>query len=75
MNGRFLSALRSVYGFFAGDTILLCGVAVAFGLAAVLLNLTDVPTSLVAILFVTAILGGLVATLGRELKGRDKAGG
>jgi len=72
MSGRFLSALHSVYEFFAGDTILLGGVGVAFGLAAILCDLTNAPTGLVAILFVAAILGGLVATLGRELKGRRK---
>jgi membrane protein implicated in regulation of membrane protease activity len=72
VRGRVVGALRSVYEFFAGDTILLCGVALAFGLAAVLVDLTDAPTGLVAILFVAAILGGLVAALGRELRGRSK---
>jgi hypothetical protein len=69
---RVLGALKATYNFFAGDAILLVGVALAFVLAALLGQIAKAPDPVVAVVFVGCIVGGLVTTLGRELRGRTK---
>ena len=63
--------LKATYNFFAGDAILLAAVAVAFLLAFALAR-ASVPNALIATLFVACIVGGLVTTLTRELRGRPR---
>jgi hypothetical protein len=69
---RILSALKATYNFFAGDAILVTAVALAFIVGALLIHVLNVPNALSAILFVAFIVGGLVTTLGRELRGRER---
>ncbi|HEY7127122.1 MAG TPA: hypothetical protein VH540_24515 [Ktedonobacterales bacterium] len=69
---RVLGALKATYNFFAGDAILLVGVALAFVLAALLGEVAKAPNPVVAVVFVGCIISGLATTLGRELKGRKK---
>ncbi|HEY7092416.1 MAG TPA: hypothetical protein VH393_04515 [Ktedonobacterales bacterium] len=63
--------LKATYNFFAGDAILLVAVALAF-LLAFALERASLPNALVAVLFVACIVGGLVTTLARELRGRPR---
>ncbi|HEX3270341.1 MAG TPA: hypothetical protein VHR15_06805 [Ktedonobacterales bacterium] len=63
--------LKATYNFFAGDAILLVAVAVAF-LLAFALERAEAPNPLIAVLFVACIVGGLVTTLARELRGRPR---
>jgi hypothetical protein len=63
--------LKATYNFFAGDAILLVAVAVAF-LLAFALERAEAPNPLVAVVFVACIVGGLVTTLARELRGRPR---
>jgi hypothetical protein len=63
--------LKATYNFFAGDAILLVAVAIAFVLAFAL-ERASMPNQLVAIVFVACIVGGLVTTLARELRGRPR---
>ncbi len=69
---RVLGALKATYNFFAGDAILLVGVALAFALGALLGQVAKAPNPVVAVVFVACIVGGLATTLGRELKGRTR---
>jgi hypothetical protein len=69
---RLVGALKATYNFFAGDAILLAGVALAFVLAALLGQVAKAPNPVVAVVFVACIVGGLATTLGRELKGRQR---
>ncbi len=69
---RVLGALKATYSFFAGDAILLVGVALAFVLAALLQQVAKAPNPIVAMVFIVCIVGGLVTTLSRELRGRKK---
>ncbi len=62
---------KATYNFFAGDIILLVAVAVAFVLAFAL-ERANLPNPLVAVLFIACIVGGLVTTLARELRGRPR---
>jgi hypothetical protein len=71
---RVIGALKATYNFFAGDAILLTAVLLSFALAALLGKALQAPNLLVAILFVAVIVGGLVLTLGRELRGRQRGG-
>jgi uncharacterized membrane protein len=71
---RVIGALKATYAFFAGDAILLVAVLLAFGLAALLGKVARAPNVVVAILFIALIVGGLVLTLGRELRGRPRGG-
>ena len=70
---RITNALKATYFFFAGDAILLGAVAIAFALGTLLVRALKAPNALVAVLFVACIVGGLATTLGRELRGRQKA--
>ena len=70
---RVLGALKATYNFFAGDTIILSSVAVAFILAELLLRALSAPNAVVAVIFVAIIVGGLTATLSRELLGRKRS--
>jgi hypothetical protein len=63
--------LKATYNFFAGDAILLVAVAIAFLLAFVL-ERAELPNPLIAAVFVACIVGGLVTTLARELRGRPR---
>jgi hypothetical protein len=63
--------LKATYNFFAGDAILLGAVTVAF-LLAFALERVSMPNELVAVVFVACIVGGLVTTLARELRGRPR---
>jgi hypothetical protein len=63
--------LKATYNFFAGDAILLIAVAIAF-LLAFALERASAPNALIAVLFVACIVGGLVTTLARELRGRPR---
>jgi hypothetical protein len=69
---RIVSALKATYDFFAGDAILLGAVALAFVLGSVLERVTHAPNALTAACFIALLVGGLVATLGRELRGRPR---
>jgi hypothetical protein len=69
---RILSALKATYNFFAGDAILLTAVALAFIVGALLIHVLNVPNALSAVIFVAFIVGGIVTTLGRELRGRER---
>jgi hypothetical protein len=66
-----MRGLKATYNFFAGDAILLVAVAVAF-LLAFALERTTTPNALIAVLFVACIVGGLVTTLAREVRGRPR---
>jgi hypothetical protein len=63
--------LKATYNFFAGDAILLIAVLVAF-LLAFALERADLPNLLIAAVFVACIVGGLVTTLAREVRGRPR---
>ena len=63
--------LRATYNFFAGDAILLVAVASAF-LLAFALERAELANPLIAAIFVACIVGGLVTTLARELRGRPR---
>jgi hypothetical protein len=63
--------IKAAYSFFAGDAILLVAVALAF-LLAFALERASLPNTLIALLFVACIVGGLVTTLARELRGRPR---
>jgi F0F1-type ATP synthase assembly protein I len=63
--------LKATYNFFAGDAILLIAVLVAF-LLAFALERADLPNPLIAAIFVACIVGGLVTTLAREVRGRPR---
>jgi uncharacterized membrane protein YccC len=67
---NLLRVLNQIYQFFAGDAILLGGVAVAFGSAAVLSRI--VSNLVEAVVFVSFIVAGLTVTLAREVYGRPK---
>ena len=67
-----LRGLKATYNFFAGDMILLVATAVAFVLGLLLVHTLKAPNTLVAIIFVGCIVGGLALTLGRELRGRKR---
>ena len=67
-----IRALRAAYFFFAGDSIILTGVALAFIVGLLLSKSVHAPNVLVAVVFVALIVGGLVVTLGRELGGRRR---
>jgi hypothetical protein len=69
---RILGALKATYNFFAGDAILLTAVALAFIVGALLIHVLNVPNALSAVIFVAFIVGGIVTTLGRELRGRER---
>ena len=71
---RVVSILKATYFFFAGDSILLIAVLLAFGLAALLGKVAQAPDLVVGILFIALIVGGLMLTLGRELRGRLRGG-
>jgi hypothetical protein len=67
-----LRGLRATYNFFAGDAILLGAVAVAFALAFLLGRMPGTPAAVPPVVFVGIIVGGLAATLGREVAGRPR---
>jgi len=69
---RIIGALKATYNFFAGDAIILGGVALAFIVGTLLVRVMNAPNALAAIVFVALIVGGLVVTLGRELVGRPR---
>ena len=71
---RVVGILKAIYFFFAGDAILLAAVLLAFGLAALLGKVMQAPNVLVAIIFIALIVGGLVLTFGREVRGRPRGG-
>lgn len=71
-----LRALKATYNFFAGDAIILAAVVIAFGLDSFLAHLGSfianapaVPNAALIAVFLVVVVGGLVATLGRELAG------
>ena len=68
---EIVRGLKATYNFFAGDAILLVAVAIAF-LLAFALERASLPNPLVAVVFVGCIVGGLVTTLARELRGRPR---
>jgi hypothetical protein len=63
--------LKTTYNFFAGDAILLIAVAIAF-LLAFALERANMPNALIGVVFVGCIVGGLVTTLAREVRGRPR---
>jgi len=65
-------ALKATYDFFAGDAILLGATALAFALGTLLERVAHAPNPLIATCFVVLLAGGLVTTLGRELRGRSR---
>jgi len=69
---RIARAIKAAYDFFAGDAILLGATALAFALGTLLERTAHVPNALIAVCFVVLLVGGLVATLGRELHGRPR---
>lgn len=69
---RIAGALKATYNFFAGDAIILGGVALAFIIGTLLVRVIQAPNALSALVFVALIVGGLVLTLGRELRGRPR---
>ena len=71
---RITGALKATYNFFAGDAIILIGVALAFVVGALLLHAAKAPNTLAAVIFVAIIAGSLAVTLGRELAGRPRRG-
>jgi membrane protein implicated in regulation of membrane protease activity len=69
---RIVGALKATYNFFAGDAIILGGVALAFIVGTLLVRVLQAPNALSALVFVALIVAGLVVTLGRELRGRPR---
>ncbi|HEU5438779.1 MAG TPA: hypothetical protein VFU88_05780 [Ktedonobacterales bacterium] len=69
---RIVGALKATYTFFAGDAIILGGVALAFIAGTLLVRVLQAPNALSALVFVALIVAGLVLTLGRELRGRPR---
>ena len=67
---QILGVLKAAYNFFSGDAIILVAVIVAFVAGAILARQPGVANPIVAVVFIGIIVGGLVATLGRELAGR-----
>jgi len=67
-----VKALAATYDFFAGDHIILAGVAAAFVAGALLVHTLHGPMAIDLIVFVALIVGGLVLTLRREAAGREK---
>jgi len=67
-----VKALAAIYDFFAGDHIILAGVAAAFVVGALLVHTLHGPMAIDLIVFVALIVGGLVLTLRREAAGREK---
>jgi hypothetical protein len=63
--------LKATYNFFAGDAILLIAVALAF-LLAFALERASLPNALIGVVFIGGIVGGLVVTLAREVRGRPR---
>lgn len=68
-----VKVLKSIYDFFAGDHIILSGVAIAFVAGALLVAYLGRLMAVDVVVFVALILAGLVVTLGREKRGQDKA--
>ena len=66
------SVIKAAYDFFAGDAILLGATALAFAVGTLLERTTHAPNALIAVCFVVLLVGGLVATLGRELRARPR---
>ena len=64
-------ALKAVYDFFTGDSIMLAATVAAF-LAAFVLARVARSNVLAAVSFIFLIVAGLVATLVRELAGRAR---
>lgn len=69
---RITSAVKATYNFFSGDAILLVATLVAFVVAWLLIHAAQAPNPLSAVVFVAIIVGGLVTTLGREVRGRPR---
>jgi membrane protein implicated in regulation of membrane protease activity len=69
---RITGAVKATYNFFAGDAILLVAVLAAFVIGGLLVGAAKAPNSLVSLIFVALIVGGLATTLGRELRGRPR---
>jgi len=67
-----VKALAAIYDFFAGDHVILAGVAAAFVIGAILVRTLHGPMAIDLIVFVALIVGGLVLTLRREAAGREK---
>ena len=69
---RITGAIKATYNFFAGDMILLVAVALAFGLGGLLAGALHAPQLLVGVVLIGLIVGGLVTTLAREVRGRPR---
>ena len=69
---RLASAVKATYNFFAGDAMLLVATLLAFVVGALLVRTVHAPNALAAAIFVALIVGGLAATLGREVRGRPR---
>ena len=67
-----LRGLKATYNFFAGDAILLVAVALSRSCSPSRWTAPACANALVAVLFVACIVGGLVTTLARELRGRPR---
>jgi hypothetical protein len=61
-----MKALKSIYDFFAGDHIIVSGVALAFAVAALLVHVVTTALIVIVAVFLGLIIGGLVVTLARE---------
>jgi len=70
-----LGVLKSIYNFFAGDAIILAGVALAFGAARLLVLFAGGLGAIAAASFVALIVASLVFTLWRETRRRNSASG
>ena len=70
---RITRAVKATYNFFAGDMILLIAVALAFGLGGLLAGAAQAPALLVGVVLIGLIVGGLVTTLAREVRGRPRS--
>ena len=69
---RITGFLRAAYNFFAGNVILITAVAVAFVLGALLTHADHIAGVVPGVVFVAAIVLGLLTTLGREVAGRPR---
>lgn len=65
-------ALRAVYDFICGDAIILIMTIGAFVVAGLLVSALHAPDILVVLLFVGAVVCGLVVTLSRERNATGK---
>lgn len=65
-----LNGLKAIYDFLCGDAFILVMTAAAFIAARLLVALVNAPNVLVAIVFVGAVVAGLLMTLARERNAR-----